>query len=333
MTSDQTIRARAVRIEGKGGPEVLRLGEIDVRAPGPGEARVRVRAAGLNRADCLQRKGVYPAPPGVVPDVPGLEFAGEVESVGDGVRDVAVGDRVMGISAGAAQAEYLVAHARELLPVPAGISLEDAGAIPEVFLTAYDAMVLQAGLSAGDRVLVHAAASGVGTAAVQIARALHAFSIGTSRSASKLEAVRELGMDVGVETSSGSFRDGVKAAAPAGVDVVLDTIGAKYLAENLKVLAPGGRIVTIGLLGGAKAELPLGLLVSKRARLMGSVLRARPLEEKIQLARAARRALLPLFESGALRPVVEGVVPMADVADAHARMEAASFVGKLVLTW
>jgi len=328
-----------VRIKGAGGPDVLALEQLEVRDPGPTEVLVEIAAAGLNRADVLQRKGVYPAPPGCVPDVPGLEYAGRVAKIGSEVRNRKVGDAVMAICSGGALATHIVAHERELISVPVGLDLAQAAAIPEVFMTAYDALFLQAKLGIGQFALIHAVGSGIGTAAVQLVRAAGAFSIGTSRKAEKLERLASLGLHHGIATPNALFADKVKELTGGRLaHAVLDTIGASYLAENLKAVAVGGTIVTIGMLGGAKAELALGLLVAKRALLRGSVLRSRPLEEKIALARAFTEAVLPLFTSAAglqagLRPIVEDVMPMADVQKAHARMESDELFGKLVLTW
>ncbi|MFO0603703.1 MAG: NAD(P)H-quinone oxidoreductase [Polyangiales bacterium] len=325
---------RAVRIRGSGGPEVLELGEVACRAPGHGEVLVSVAAAGLNRADLMQRRGLYPAPAGYPPDVPGLEFAGTVARVGAGVAGFAPGDRVMGITGGGAMSEALVAHHRELLPVPEGMPLEEAAAIPEAFLTAWDALFGQAGVGLGDVALVHAAASGVGTAAVQLCRAAGVRSIGTSRSASKLAAVKALGLDEAVVPGEAGFADAVLALTGGrGVDATLDPVGARYLADNLRALAPLGRLVLIGLMGGAAAEVPLGLLLTRRLRVMGTVLRSRPHEEKAALAQAFARAVLPLFARGALRPVVDAVRPMAEVRAAHERMERNDTTGKIVLRW
>lgn len=305
-----------------------------MRDPGPTEVLVEVAAAGLNRADCLQRKGVYPAPPGVAADVPGLEFAGRVARVGSEVQALKVGDEVMAIAGGATMATHIVAHERELLRVPRGLELTQAAAIPEVFLTAYDALFLQAGLGMGQVALLHAAGSGIGTAALQLVLAAGATPIGTSRKADKLERLKPLGLVHGIVTTDGSFADRVRELTQGGLaHAVLDTVGASYLGENLRALAVGGTIVTIGLLGGAKAELVLGLLVAKRACLRGSVLRSRPLEQKIALAQSFTQAVLPLFARAALRPVVEDVMPMTEVAKAHARMESDDLFGKLVLTW
>jgi NADPH2:quinone reductase len=334
-----STQARAVRIQAAGGPEVLVLDQIQVRDPGPTEVLVEVAAVGLNRADCLQRKGVYPAPPGTIPDVPGLEYAGRVAKVGSEVRTRKVGDAVMAICAGGAYATHIVAHERELVSVPAGMDLTLAAAIPEVFMTAYDALFLQARLGMGQFALVHAIGSGIGTAALQLVRAAGAFTIGTSRKREKLERLKELGLVHGIVTSEPLFADRVKELSGGRLaHAVLDTVGASYLAENIKAVAIGGTIVTIGMLGGAKAELPLGVLVGKRATLKGSVLRSRPLEEKVALARAFTESVLPQFaplgaQLAALRPIVEDVMPMADVAKAHTRMESDDLFGKLVLSW
>jgi putative PIG3 family NAD(P)H quinone oxidoreductase len=326
-------RAKVVSIREPGGPEVLALDTRAIREPGPGEVLVEVAAAGLNRADCLQRKGFYPAPPGVWPDVPGLEFAGVVAEVGPEVRAVAKGDRVMGICGGAGMSTLLLAHERELVPVPAGMSLTDAAAVPEVFFTAYDALFAQAGLGVGQVALLHAVGSGIGTAALQLCLAAGATPIGTSRSAEKLARCEALGLRHGVLAGDAGFAAGVLAIAEGGAHVILDTVGAKYLEENVKAVATSGRIVTIGLLGGAKGPLPLGALLAKRAHLSGSVLRSRPFEEKIALAQAFRRDVLPLLEDGRVRPIVDAVLPIDDVQEAHRRMEANETFGKLVLAF
>lgn len=325
--------ARMVRIEDRGGPEVLSIVEGDIRAPGAAEVRVEVRAAGLNRADSLQRRGFYPAPPGAPADVPGLEFAGVVESIGEGVRAFSVGDRVMGICAGGGMSTLLLAHERELVPIPAGMSFENAAAIPEVFFTAFDALFLQAGVGLGSDVLIHSVGSGIGTAAVQLVRAAGGRSIGTSRTEAKLTRALELGLEHGILVDEGRFAAAVKGAAPRGATAILDTVGAAYLEENVEAVALGGTIVAIGLLGGAKGTLPLGTLLAKRANLRGSTLRARPLEEKAALSARFRADVLPLFERGLLRPVLEDVMPMTRIRDAHARLESNETFGKLVLHW
>jgi NADPH:quinone reductase len=330
--------ARAVKLTGAGDVEVLSLGEIEVGDPGPGQVLVEVAAAGLNRADILQRRGLYPAPPGVVADVPGLEYAGTVAAVGQGVSLAAPGDRVMGIVAGGAMATHLVVHERELIPVPRGVSLDHAAAIPEAFLTAYDALG-QARAELGDWVMIHAVGSGVGTAAVQLARLAGLHTIGTSRSSKKLGRCVELGVDhpvlvPGSGDSAGRFADDVLAhTGGTGVQIILDTVGAAYFEQNLRALATGGRMVLIGLLGGATAQAPLGLLLHKRCTIIGTVLRSRALEEKAVLARRFGQRIVPLFTTGALGPVLDTVMPMADIAAAHQRMEQDQTFGKIVLRW
>lgn len=328
------IIARAVRIRAPGGPEVLELGELTLRDPGAGEVLVEIEAAGLNRADCLQRRGVYAAPPGVVTDVPGLEFAGRVAALGAEVTRFKLGDPVMAITGGGAMATHILAHEGELLPVPAGLTSVEAAALPEAFMTAFDALVLQGGMSLGQQVLIHAVGSGVGTAALQLALAVGATPIGTSRKPDKLRRLEALGLVHGIASSDGNFAERVRELSGGRLaDLILDTVGARYLAENLKALAPRGRVVVIGLLGGVKGELPLGLLVAKRATLVGSVLRSRSLGEKLELSAAFAAAVLPLFASGRLKPVIEDVLPMQAIQQAHARMESDDLFGKLVLRW
>jgi putative PIG3 family NAD(P)H quinone oxidoreductase len=328
------IQAKAVLIQAPGDVQALALGELTVRDPGPHEVLVAVAAAGLNRADILQRKGVYPAPPGAPANVPGLEFAGQVERVGSEVRSFKSGDRVMAIAAGGAMASHIVIHERELLPVPIGMSLTDAAAIPEVFLTAYDAMFLQGNLSIGEHVLIHAIGSGIGTAALQLALATSAVPIGTSRKADKLARCESLGLRHGILTSEGKFADEVKKHSEGKLaSVVLDTVGAKYLTENVKAAAARGRIIVIGLLGGTAGELPLGLVVAKRVTVQGSVLRSRSLEEKASLAQRFAQTVLPLFERKVVRPIVEDVMAMREIQKAHSRLESDQTFGKIVLAW
>lgn len=330
------IEARAVIIDGKGDADVLRLGALAVREPGPGEVLVAIAAAGLNRADVLQRRGFYPAPPGAPANVPGLEYAGTVAAVGEGVGAVALGAPVMGIVGGGGMASHVVVHERELVRVPQGMSLEDAAAIPEVFMTAYDALFAQAELALGETVLLHAVGSGIGTAGLQLARAAGVRALGTSRTEDKLERCAALGLakDDGLLVHDKRFAARVlERTNGRGADVILDTVGAAYLGENLQALAARGRLVVIGLMGGATAELPLSMLLAKRASLRGSVLRSRSLEEKAELAQSFGRTVVPLFERGALRPVVDCVLPMSEVAEAHRRMERDQSFGKIVLRW
>jgi putative PIG3 family NAD(P)H quinone oxidoreductase len=328
------IEAKAVRIVGKGDVEVLTLGELSIAEPGPSELLVRVAAAGLNRADTLQRKGFYPAPKGVVADVPGLEYAGRVERVGERVQDFAVGDAVMGIVGGGAMATHLVVHEREAVRVPSGMPLEEAAAIPEVFMTAFDAVFGQARLRMGEVLLVHAVGSGVGTAALQLGLSAGARVVGTSRTEDKLARCRALGLNDGLCVKDKTFAKELSQLLQGrGADVILDGVGAAYLGENIQALALCGRIVVVGLLGGATGELPLGALLAKRAQVIGTVLRSRALEEKAALARAFTREVLPLFEAGKLKPIVDSVLPMSEVRAAHQRMEKNDTFGKIVLRW
>jgi putative PIG3 family NAD(P)H quinone oxidoreductase len=328
------ITARAVRIRGAGGTEVLEFGEISVRDPGPSEIALDVKAVGLNRADVLQRRGFYPAPPGVVPDVPGLEYAGVVRAVGEGVRDFAPGDEVMGIVAGGAMATGLVVHAREAIPIPDGMPMTEAAAIPEVFFTAYDALFHQANMGPGQFVLLHAVGSGLGTAALQLVHVVGGRTIGTSRTESKLERCRALGLEHAIEVKDGHFADAVDRITGGRLaDTIVDVVGAAYLGENIRAIASKGCLVVLGLMGGARGELPLGELLRKRARLVGSVLRSRPLEEKAALAQAFRGAILPHFVSGHIAPVIDVVLKMDEIREAHRRMESNESFGKIVLSW
>jgi NADPH2:quinone reductase len=325
---------RAIVVSRGGGPEVLERRERPRPEPGPGQILVRVRASALNRADILQRRGAYPAPPGVVADVPGLEYAGEVEARGAGADLWPEGSRVMGIVGGGGHAEFLVVHEREALRVPERLSLEDAAAIPEVFLTAWDAMFRQLDVRLGERLLVHAAGSGVGTAALQLARIAGIATIGTSRSAEKLERARALGLSVGVDASAGDWVPPVMdASGGTGVDAVLELVGGDYVPRSLRVLAPRGRLVLVGTMAGSRAEVDLGLVLRRRLRIVGTALRSRPLEEKIALARDFSDTVIPLFDDGRLRPVVDRVLSFADVAEAHASLERDASFGKIVLRW
>ena len=299
--------------------------------PGAGQVRVRVRATALNRADLLQRAGQYPAPPDAPADILGMEYAGEVDAVGPGVRELQVGHRVFGLVGGGSYAEYVIVPERALSRLPAGMPFEEGAAIPEAFITAYDAMVLQGELRAGSVVLVQAAASGVGTAAVQIAKAVGAQVIATARSEAKLATVRALGADHTVHVQDACFAAAVTALAPNGVDVVLELVGGAYVAEDVKVVATLGRIVLVGLVAGRSVELDLGALLRKRARILGTVLRSRPLEEKIAAHRVLDACLVPLFAEGKLKPVIDRVMELADADAAHERMKQNAGIGKIVL--
>jgi len=324
---------KAVVITRAGGPEVLEIRDRPMPEPGPGEIRVRVRASALNRADLLQRRGAYPAPPGATRDIPGLEYAGEVDAAGAGAGLWAVGNRVMGIIGGGGHAEYVVVHEREAVRVPHNLSWEEAGAVPEVFLTAYDALFRHLDLVVGERVLIHAVGSGVGTAALQLARAAGAITIGTSRTADKLERAAEMGLDVAVDATAGSWADAVEAAAEGGVHAVLDLVGGAYFDGNLRVLSVGGRMVVVGTVSGTRVELDLATLLRKRIHLIGTVMRSRVLEEKMSLAREFSKSVLPLLASGRIHPVIDEVYPFPRISDAHRRLETNDTFGKLVLTW
>lgn len=324
---------RAVRITRSGGPEVLALAEVEVPGLGPDEVRVAVRAAGVNRADLLQCRGLYPAPAGVVADIPGLEFAGVVIALGARVVGHAIGDRVMGLVGGGAYAEQVVVHGRELLPMPDGMSFVDAAAIPEAFVTAFDALCLQGGIGLGSRVLIHAVGSGVGTAAVQLVAAAGGVAYGTSRTVAKLEAARALGLGEAIAATDGRFADAVLARVGEGVDVILDLVGGSYVAEGVRCLRVGGRLVLVGLLGGVWCDLPLSVMLTRRIELRGTVLRSRSIEEKIALMQAFGRQVVPAFGRGVLRPVVAGTYAMAAAGDALMRMQSDDLFGKLVLKW
>jgi NADPH:quinone reductase len=325
---------KAIVITRPGGPEVLEMQEKPTPSPGVGQIRVRVHASALNRADLMQREGNYPVPPGVPADIIGMEYAGEVESIGPAATLWKTGERVMGIIGGAGHAEYLCVHEREAIRVPRGLSWEDAAAIPEAFLTAYDALFRQLGLQMGETVLIHAVASGVGTAGLQVARAGGATVVGTSRSASKLQRAKELGLDVAVDTSSGNWVEKVNAAVGSEkVHAILDLVGGAYLEGNLRVLALRGRMIVVGLTSGSRAELDMGTILRKRLLMIGTMLRSRPLEEKIALARDVSEHLIPLFDAGKLKPVVDRVLPFGKIRAAHELMHSNETFGKIVLRW
>ena len=324
---------KAVVLRSYGGPEVLTIEETDAPDCGAEEILVDVAATALNRADLLQRMGMYPNPHPNGPEVPGLEFAGTVSQVGERVTQWRVGDRVMGIVSGGAYASQLVIHERQAMAVPEGMSLVDAAAVPEVFITAWDALVVQGGLTSGRWALVHAGASGVGTAAIQICAAIGARIIVTC-SSGKVQSCRDLGADVVVDYGSQDFVEEVRTATGgAGVDVVLDVIGGDYVERNVASLAVKGRIIQVGVMAGKPVPFNVGALLAKRATITGTVLRARPLEEKIAISRRFAAEMLPLFASGRLRPVVDSVYAFDDIAKAHEHMAANANVGKIVVTF
>lgn len=291
---------------------------------------VAVRAAGLNRADLLQRAGRYPAPPGWPADIPGLEYAGVVQAVGQGVTRWHAGDRVMGLVGGGAHAELLAVHEDEAIAIPAAMTFTDAAAIPEAFLTAWDAMVLRGRANAGDRVLVHAIGSGVGTAAAQLGRRLGITIIGTSRTPAKLERCRELGMAVGVLTTGMDWP--IQVGAP--VQVIIDTLGATVFEQNVGLLAARGRLVVLGTMTGANgATIDLGVILRKRLEIIGTAMRVRILPERSELVARFAREILPWFEDGTLRPVIDRVVRMREIDEAHRALQANETFGKIVLHW
>ena len=321
----------AIVARGPGGPEVLEWSEVPTPDAGPGEVLVQVAASAVNRADLLQRKGFYPPPAGAS-DILGLECSGTVTAVGEGVDGWSVGDPCVALLAGGGYAEMVAVPVGQLMPVPRGLDLVTAAALPEVACTVWSNVVLLARLGAGETFLVHGGGGGIGTFAIQVAVALGARVAVTAGSPEKLARCRDLGAEILVDYSKADFVERVKEATDGrGADVVLDNMGAAYLARNLEVLAPGGRLVVIGLQGGAKAELDLGRLMAKRASVAGTTLRARPVAEKAAICAAVTAQAWPLVEAGAIVPVVDRVLPMRDAAEAHRVVEASDHVGKVLL--
>ena len=326
---------RAVKIVSHGGVEALEVREVE-RPPAASadRVRVRVRAAGLNRADILQRMGRYPAPTGAVKDTPGLEFAGEVEQVGSEVRSWRVGQRVFGITAAGAQAEYIVVSQSALAEIPSNLDWAEAAAVPEVFITAHDALFSQARLEMGESMLVHAAGSGVGTAAIQLARAAGATPYGTSRTPDKLERAREYGLENGTAVGDDAARF-VAAVREwtngSGVNVILDLVGGAYLSANLDALALKGRLMLVGTTAGASAQLEFGTVMGKRLSITGTMLRSRSVEEKAEATRRFIAHVVPLLRQGTVRPVVDKIYSMDEVRAAHTRMESNVSFGKIIL--
>jgi len=321
---------RAVIITRPGGPELLEIQDVEMPQPTGDQVRVRVHASGINRADLLQRAGGYPAPPGSPANIPGLEFAGEVDAVGPLVRAWKPGQRVMGLAGGGAQAEYILSHEGLLVEIPQNLDFVQAAGIPEVFMTAHDALFTQAGLQMGERVLIHAAGSGVGTAAIQLAHAAGATTFGTSRTPHKLELARELGLDVGLPDQD--FAAEVNRLTNGeGVHVVIDFIGAPSLEQNLQALAPWGRIVFLSTMGGAQANVNLGMLMGKRISMRGVTLRTRTLEEKLVVTRRFATGVLPLLANGKVKPVIDQVYPLEQIGEAHRVMGENRNFGKLIV--
>lgn len=323
---------RAVTQSAPGGPETLVVTELPDPVPGPGEVLLDVAATAVNRADLLQRQGFYPPPPGAS-DVIGLECSGTVAALGEGVTDWAVGDRVCALLAGGGYASRVVVPAGQLMPVPDGVDLVSAAALPEVACTVWSNVFMIAGLRPGDVFLVHGGGGGIGTFAIQLAAASGARVFTTAGSEEKLARCRELGAEVAINYRDEDFVEVVRAATDgAGADVVLDNMGAKYLARNVDVLADEGRLVVIGMQGGTRAELDLGRLLSKRGAVIATALRSRPVEGKARICASVVEHVWPLVADGTIQPIVSAVLPLDDVAEAHRMIESGDAVGKVLLT-
>jgi putative PIG3 family NAD(P)H quinone oxidoreductase len=322
---------RAVVVTEPGGPDVLKVAEVPDPVAGPGEVLIEIVAAGVNRADLMQRQGLYPPPPGA-PPYPGLECSGRIAALGDGTTGWDVGDEVCALLGGGGYAEQVAVPAGQLLPLPGGVTLVHAAGLPEVACTVHANVFQQAGLQPGETLLVHGGASGIGTMAIQLARARGARVACTAGTPAKLERCRELGADLAIDYTDGDFVDAVRGFTGGnGADVILDIIGAAYLERNVAALATGGRLAVIGLQGGSRAELDLGLLLRKRARVQASTLRARPPAEKAAVVSAVGENVWPLISAGWVRPVIDRVLPLAEAPEAHRLIEAGAHVGKILL--
>lgn len=322
---------KAITVPEPGGPEALVLADVPEPGPAAGEVRIAVAAAGVNRADVMQRMGFYPPPPGA-PEYPGLEVSGRIDALGDGVSGWAIGDEVCALLSGGGYAERVCVPAGQVLPVPAGLSLVDAAALPEVVCTVWSNVFLTANLQPGELLLVHGGSSGIGTMAIQLAREVGARVAVTAGTAHKLQACLELGAEVLVNYREQDFVEEVRAVSGgAGANVILDNMGASYLSRNVELLAPNGRLVVIGLQGGTRAELDLGLLLGKRAAVIATSLRARPATEKGTIVAAVREHVWPLVDQGRVHPVVNARYPLAAAGEAHRELEASRHIGKILL--
>jgi putative PIG3 family NAD(P)H quinone oxidoreductase len=323
---------RAITITEPGGPDVLQLTEVDDPVPGPGQVLIDVAATAVNRADLLQRQGGYNAPPGVPANIPGLEASGTIAALGPDVTGWPVGTEVCALLAGGGYAEKVLVPIGQLLPVPKGLSLIEAGALPETVCTVWANVFMYAQLQPGEWLLVHGGASGIGTTAIQLAKRYGAKVAVTVGSAEKAARCQELGADLAINYREADFTEAVReATGGAGADVILDIIGAKYLARNVATLALNGRLVVIGMQGGMTAEINLGQLLMKRASVYGSSLRVRPLEEKARIVAAVQAGAWPAYEEGAARPIIDRVLPLGEAAQAHRVLDASDHVGKVVL--
>lgn len=305
--------------------------EVDTPEPKSNEVQIKVHATAINRADLLQRQGMYPPPPGAS-DVMGLECAGEVIAVGDAVTNHKVGDSVCALLAGGGYAEVVTVDAGSALPVPKGLTMEQAAALPEVFATAWLNLYMEAGLRPGESVILHAGASGVGTAGIQLCKAFDNPVFVTVGSADKLSACIELGANAGSNRHEGSFVEPAQAFSPNGIDVILDPVGGAYLADNINLLGLGGRLVLIGLMGGAQTEINLAMMMIKRLRVVGSTLRARPLEEKAEVMYQLLDKVWPKIESGEIKPIVDTVFPIKQADEAHQLVASDKTIGKVILS-
>ncbi len=323
-------RMTAIAIDGgKGPPEAMKAVQIETPRPGPGQILIRVAAAGVNRPDLIQRMGFYPPPPGS-PDTMGLEVAGEVAVVGEGVTRWHEGDAVTALVGGGGYAEYAVAYAGHALPTPKGLSMVEAAGLPETVFTVYANVFEHGALKAGETLLLHGATSGIGVAAIQMAKAAGARVIATGRGAAKAAEAKQLGADIAIDTTTEDFEQVAKDAG--GVDVVLDMVAGPYFPKNLEALKIGGRIVHIASLGGGTVELPIGKMMMKRAVITGSTLRPRSPEEKARLAAEIERVVWPWIETGKVKAIINRTFPLAEAGKAHAFLEAGDLVGKVVLT-
>jgi NADPH2:quinone reductase len=321
-----------IEIAAPGGPEQLRLATRPIPRCGDGEVLVRVAAAGVNRPDVMQRQGRYPPPPGAS-DLPGLEISGEVAALGPGVSGLALGDRVLALLPGGGYAQYALAAAPLCLPVPEGVTMIEAGAIPETYFTVWTNLFQRGGCKSGDTVLIHGGTSGIGTTAIQLASAWGARVFATAGSAQKCRACERLGAARGIDYNKEDFVEVIRAeTGGAGVDLILDMVAGAYVARNIDAAAMEGRIVTISLLGGARAEINMGLIMQKRLTLTGSTLRTRTIAQKAVVAEAVLKNVWPLLKAGRAKPVIHASFPMAQAAAAHALMETSQHIGKIVLT-